>query len=267
VHIVVCIKQVPDPEMAPAQFRLDEEAKTAVPWPGSSLVLSPFDEQAVEAALRVREALGEARITLVCLGPESARAAIKSGLSLGADAGVLLSDPAFEGGDGTTTALALARAITKLAPFDLVLAGRQAADTDAGVVGYGLAHLLGVAAVTFAKDVRVEGDRVRVVRALTDGTETVEAPLPAVVTVSHELGPPRHASLRETMRAARKPLTEWNAAELGLHPSEVGRAGARCVVERLYAPVNDIVCEFVEGDTAEEKAAALVERLRRAEVL
>jgi len=267
VHIVVCIKQIPDPEMAPSQFRIDEEAKTAIPWPGSSLVLSPFDEQAVEAALRIRDALGEAKITLICLGSEHARVAIKAGLSLGADEGVLLSDPAFEGGDGTTTALVLSRAIGKLAPFDLILSGRQAADTDAGVVGCGLAELLSVAAVTFAKDVRIEDGRARVVRALADGTETVEAALPAVVTVSHELGPPRHASLRETMRAARKPVDAWTAADLGLQPSEVGQAGARRVVERQYVPTNDTACEFVEGATAQEQAAALIERLREADIL
>ena len=267
MHIIVCIKQIPDPEMAPSQFRIDEEAKTAVPWPGSSLVLSPFDEQAVEAALRVREALGEAKITLVCLGPESARTAIKAGLALGADEGVLLSDPAFEDGDATTTAVALARAIEKIAPYDLVLAGRQAADTDAGVVGCGVAELLGVAAITFARDVQIEDGRARIVRALADGTETVEAPLPLVVTVSHEIGPPRHASLRETMRAAKKPVEEWSTADLDLQPSEVGKAAARLVVERLYVPTSDATCEFVEGDTAQEQAAALVERLRGAEVL
>ncbi|MDP6786030.1 MAG: electron transfer flavoprotein subunit beta/FixA family protein [Rhodospirillales bacterium] len=267
MHIVVCIKQTPDPEMAPSQFRVDEEAGTAIPWPGSSLVPSPFDEQAVEAALRIRDTLGEARITLVCLGPEQARATLKAGLALGADQGVLLSDAAFEGGDGATTAVVLARAIAKLAPFDLILAGRQAADTDAGVVGCGVAELLDLAAVTLAKDVAVEDGGARVVRALADGTETVEAPLPLVVTVSHELGAPRHASLRETMRAAKKPIEAWSASDLDLQPAEVGRAGARCVVERLFVPASDVTCEFVEGATARDQAAALVERLRAAEVL
>ena len=267
VHIVVCIKQILDPEIAPGRFRVDADAKTVIPVPGLPPVISPFDEQAVEAALRVRDVLGEARITVVSLGPESARSVIKTALSLGADEGVLLTDPAFAGGDGYATALVLSAAIRKLGDYDLVLAGRQAADSDAGVVGCGIAELLGVPCVTFARDVRLDGRQVVVERVLEDGAETVEAPLPAVVTVAHELGSPRHASLRETMRAARKRVTAWTATDLGLDAARVGAAGARLVLERLYVPVNDTTFAFVEGNSPEELAVNLARRLRDAEVI
>ena len=174
---------------------------------GASLVMSPFDEQALEAALRIRDVLGDVKITVVSLGPDSAREVLKPGLSMGADEAVLLSDPAFEGTDSYTTALALAAAIKKIGEYALILAGRQAADWGAGVVGLGIAELLGIPAITFARDVQVHDRTVRVECVLQNGFETVEASLPAMVTISNELGEPRSPNLRQVMRAARKKAT------------------------------------------------------------
>lgn len=267
MHIVVCIKHVPSPEAAFSMFRIDEQAKKVIPAPGLQWVVSPFDEQAVEAALRIREKQPGTRISVMTLGPEAARNALKHGLAMGADDGVLLADAAFEDGDGYTTALTLAAAIRKLGSIDLVLAGRQAADWDAGVVGAGVAELLQVPLVSFARDVQVEGGAVRVERVLDDGTEVVEAPLPAVVTVSNELGAARAPNLRETMRAARKPVVVWSAADLGVPAGEVGAVGARCVRERVFVPVKDNRCEMVEGSSPEQQAAKLARRLREAKVI
>jgi electron transfer flavoprotein beta subunit len=267
MHIAVCVKHIPDPEAAFSQFRIDEEARQVVPAAGLPWVMSPFDEQALEAALRLREGHPGARITVLTLGAEAARNALKHGLAMGADDGVLLSDPAFEGGDGYATARALAAAVARLATVELVLAGRQAADWDAGVVGAGVAELLGWPLVSFAKDVRVESGTLRVERVLDDGDETIEAPLPAVVTVSNELGAARKPSLRETMRAARKPVATWGLSDLGLQPSAVGSAAARCVRERVFVPVKVSRCEMMEGATPEEQARQLAQRLREARVI
>lgn len=267
MRIVVCAKQVPDPEAAFGMFKVDEQARKVIPAPGLQLVMSPFDEQAVEAALRIRERQPDTRITVISLGPETARNAIKHGLAMGADEGVLLSDIAFEVADSYTTACTLAAAIRKLGGCDLVLTGRQAADWDAGVVGAGIGELLGVPVISFARDIRVESGTVRVERVLDDGTEIVEAPLPAVVTVSNELGAARTPSLRETMRAARKPIVAWSAADLGLRAGDVGVAGIRCVREWLFVPVHDNRCEMVEGASPEEQAAKLARRLREAKAI
>lgn len=267
MHIVVCVKLVPDPEAAFSQFKVDEQAKQVVPAPGLPWVMSPFDEQAVEAALRIRDMVADARITVMTLGADAARHALKHGLAMGADDGVLLADPLFDGGDGFTTALALSAATGMLGAVDLVLTGRQAADWDAGVVGAGVAELLGWPLVTFAKDVRVGGGLLRVERVLDDGDETVEVPLPAVVTVSNELGAARKPSLRETMRAARKPVAARSAADLGLLPDAAGGAGARCVRERVFVPVKNSRCEIVEGATPDEQAMRLAQRLREAKVI
>lgn len=268
MHIIVCIKQILNPDIATTVFRVDEEAKRVVPLPGLSPVISPFDAQAVEAAMRIKDTGGDGvKITVMTMGPEGDRAVLKTGLAMGADEGVLLADAAFEGADSTTTARVLAAAIRKTGDADLILTGRQAADGDDGVVGLGLAELLRRPAITFAKDIQSTNGMVRVVRVLEDGFETMEAPLPAVVTVAHEIGKPRYSSLRETMRAAKKPVHAWTASDLDLDPREIGGAGMRRILERLYIPVKTIECEFIDGETPEDTAAKLVQRLREVDVI
>ena len=266
MHIVVCVKQVPNPEIAASQFRVDEAARRVAPLPGTALVMSPFDEQALEAALRLRDGGLAARITVLTLGPDSARSTLKHGLAMGADDAVLIPDAGCDPGNGHVTARVLAAAIQKMRA-DLVLAGRQAADWDAGVVGCGIAELLHLPVVTFARSVAVQDGSVRVERVVEDGLDVVEAVLPAVVTVSNELGKARAPSLRETMRAARKPVATWPVADLAIDAGVLARDAARRVLERLFIPVADNRCEFIGGETPEAQAANLVRRMRESKVL
>ncbi len=259
MRIAVLIKQVPNPEALAAVIRIDETARTAVLPPGHPSVTSPFDEQALEAALRIRDQLGpEVAITAITLGPASARDALKHALALGADDAVHLLDPALTGADAWVTAHALAAAIRRLGPIDLVLAGRQAADWDAGVVALGVAEILGLPSIGFACDVQSTAEAIRVERVLQDGFETFEASYPVLVTVSNELGEVRKPSLRETMRAARKPVAVWSAAEIGLAPEH---RSPRRTLARLYLPQKQAQCELIEGATAAERAARLAQRL------
>ena len=267
MHIVVCVKQIPDPEAAFSMLKVDAQAKKVVPAAGLQLVMSPFDEQALEAALRIRESVGQAKITALSVGPESARNTLKHALAMGADEAVLVSDAALTEAGAEATALALARAIAQMGTVDLILTGRQAADWDAGVVGCGLAELLGLPVVTFACKVEVSARAARVERVLADGFETIETELPAVVTVSNELGAARAPSLRETMRAARKPLALRSASEIGLAADEINRVVARRVRERLYVPVKDSRCELITGADEAAQAAALAQRLREARLI
>ena len=159
MKIVVCVKQIQDPEIPAAQFRIDEEAKVLIPVSGLSPVLSPFDEQAVEAALRIRDSgrNSDIEITIVTIASKGSRAAIKGALALGADNAVLLSEPTFDGSGGYVTARNLAETIRAIGDVDLILTGRQAADGDAGVVGLGIAEILDIPAITFACDVQTNG--------------------------------------------------------------------------------------------------------------
>jgi electron transfer flavoprotein beta subunit len=267
MHFVVCAKQIPDPETPPSAFRIDEAKNEVIPAPGISPVLSQFDGMAAEAALRIVEAAGEGNITVISLGKESAQAAIKQVLAMGADEALLLDDDAFEGGDWYTTARVLATAIQKLGDVDAVFCGRQAADWDMGQVGLGIAELLGWPSAIIAKDVRIEDGKMHVQRVLADGYETVAMPLPAVVTISNEIGDPRYPKLQQIMQAARKTVTRLSADELGLDASTVGDAGARLKLERLFIPVVEGDVEIMEGETPQEQAQALAAALREAKIL
>ena len=262
MNIIVCVKQIPDPETPASSFRVDEAAKKVIPAQGIPPVVNPYDPQATEAALRLREAAGGGKITVVSLGPDSARDAIKHALAMGADEGVLLRDDAFEGIDNFQTALALAKAIEKIGEYDLILMGRAAADWDMGVVPMGVAMLLGIPCVSIAKAIEAVDGKVRVIRVLDDGFQTVEAPLPAVVSVSNEFGEPRYPQLRQIMLAAKKTVQVWSAADLGLSAEEVGEANRWLKLEALYVPKVETQVEIIEGDTPEEKARNLVQKLR-----
>jgi electron transfer flavoprotein beta subunit len=265
VRIVVLVKQVPNPEALGAVMRVDEGACRLVLPPGHPMVMSPFDEQALEAALRIRDRLGaEVAITALTLGPESARAVLKHALSLGADDAVHLLDPAFDGADGYVTARALAAALRQLGTIDLILAGRQAADWDAGVVALGVAEMLDLPSISFACAVDASTESIRVERVLADGFETLETALPALVTVSNELGEVRKPNLRETMRAARKPVVARSAAEIGMDASQLT---PRRKLARLYLPQKQTRCEWIEAATAAERGARLAQRLHAERLL
>lgn len=269
MHIVVLIKQIFDPDVATTVFRIDEEAKAIIPLPGVSPVISPFDEQAVEAAMRIKDANSEkaagpentVKITVMTLGEETARVAIKGELAKGPDEGLILSDPSFKNADSVLTANILASAIRKLGNVDLIIAGRQAADRDLGVVGLGVAQLLDIPAVTYACDLKVVDGVLQIERVLDDGTEKVQTQLPALVTISHELGKPRYAGLRETMRAARKPINLWDASDLEFDAKI--QYGRQCL-EKLFIPDSKIECELINGETPNEIALQLASRLKEA---
>ena len=264
MHIAVCVKQVPDWDIPPSSFKVDEGAKKVVPPPGVAAVTSQFDAIAVEAAMRIKDAGADAKVTVISMGPATARETIKQGLAMGGDEGVLLIDDAFANLDSVGTATVLSSAIKKLGDVDLVLTGRQAVDWDFGVTGTLIAEMLGAPVITFAKAVSVADGRVSVERVLPDAFETVEASLPAVVTVSNELGEPRYPKLPQIMAAGRKQVTQWGAADLGI---DVAALAPRLTLERLYVPVSDTKVEIMQGDTPEEQALALARKLKEAKLI
>jgi electron transfer flavoprotein beta subunit len=267
MHLVVCAKQIPDPETPPAAFRIDAAKNEVIPAQGIAPVLSPFDAQAAEAALRIKEQDGSGKVTVISLGKESAQAAIKQVLAMGADEGVLLSADEFQGGDSYATAHALAAAIRKLGDVDAVFCGRQAADWDMGQVGLGIAEELGWPSAIIAKDVKADAGAFVVQRVLADGFETVKMAGPAVITVSNELGDPRYPKLQQIMQAARKTVTTWTPADLGLQASEIGAAGARLKLEKLFQPPAGGEVQIMEGETPADQAKALAQALRDAKII
>ncbi len=157
MNIIVCVKQVIDPEAPPASFKIDAATNTVVPPSGVSLVLDPYAEYAVEAALKIKDTVG-GKITAISLGTEQLRDVVKKPLSMGADELILLEEEAFAGGDSWSTAYALAMAIKKIGDYDLILCGREASDWNAGQVGSGIAEILGLPSATLAKKIDVADD-------------------------------------------------------------------------------------------------------------
>ena len=264
VSIAVLAKQVVDPEMPMAAFRIDADAKAVVPPPNIPPVVNGFDENAVEAALQVKDAQ-EAAVTVISTGTAFALDVMKKPLSMGADELVLLQDDAFPNSiDSFFTAQLLAAAIRKLGGFDLIICGRQASDWDNAQVPLGVAEILGLSCIALGKKVEVKDDKVSVERITSDGYEVVEAPLPALVTVSNELGQPRYPTLRGIMAATRKRPTIWSAADLGADASQLE---PRVTLQELFVPVRDQQCEIIKGDDAADAGRQLALKLREAKLI
>ena len=266
MNIIVCVKQVIDPEAPPASFKIEAASGKVVPPPGVSPVVDPYGEYAVEAALKIKDATG-GKITVLSLGVNLLRNVIKKPISMGADELVLLEDDAFIEGDSWSTAHALAMAIKKIGEFDLVLCGREASDTNAGQVGSGIAEILGVPSVTLAKKIDSINGKAKVERVTADGYEVLEISLPALITVSNEVGEPRYPGIKGIMAAKKKEPIVWKPADIGVEPSQIGAAGRRSQPLKLFQPVREGKCEVIPGETPEEAGANLASKLREAKIL
>ena len=267
MDMIVCCKQVLDPEAPPASFKVDAATNKVIPPQGVPPVISPFDEQAVEAALRIKDAQKGGNVTVISLGVNLLRDVVKKPLSMGADELILLEDAAYVDGDSWSTAYALAMAIKKVGKFDLIFCGRQAADWDSGQVGLGIAEILGLPSVTVAKKIDPMDGKARVERITADGYEVLVVPLPAVITVTNELGAARYPTIKGIMTAKRKEPVVWKPADIGAEPGKLGAAGRRTKVTQLFQPVKEAKCEIITGDTPEEAAAKLALALRAAKAL
>ncbi len=209
MKIVVTVKQIPDPNGAP---RLTADNRMAR---DGEVVLDPGDEYGIEAALKIKEAAGEAEVVLISMGPAKAADAIRKGLSMGADRAIHVTDDGLAGSDALTTAQVLAAAIKGESP-DLVICGTESTDGSTGMVPPMLAELLGFPQLTFAKQVAVSGGKVSVQRQTENGYDKVEADTPALVTVTAGVGEPRYASLKGIMAARSKEVRKVGLGDLGL---------------------------------------------------
>lgn len=260
MNIIVCVKQTPD---TAATLTIKDGAAS---WGEAPLVLNPWDEYAVEEALRTKEAHGGA-VTALCLGPEEAQEALKQALAMGCDEAILIRDSAFDAADSLVTSRALAAAIEKAAPTDLVFFGKAAVDSDTGVTGPQVARRLGwpslnlVAAVT---DLDPGASSITVQRLLEEGRQVVRSPLPAVVSVVKEINEPRYPSFMGIRKASKAEIPNWDAAELGIDgPPEP----ALTWPEIILPTKSETACEIIEGSDPAEIAAKLADRLIEEKVI
>jgi electron transfer flavoprotein beta subunit len=255
LKIAVCVKQVPESQakrIDPATKRLDRSGEGA---------LNSFDANAIEEALRVKEASGDGEVVLVSLGPERALDSLRKGLAMGADRVVLVSDEAAAGSDLVATSLALAKALER-EEADLILFGQQASDSDGAVLWAAVADRLRLPLVSQAAELTVGDGTVRVKRQTEFGYDVIDAPLPAVVAVSDAINEPRYPSLKGIMGAKKKPQESVSASELGIDAAQLGEAGSKTEVLALGDPPAraDTVKLEDDGSGAQKIADFLAEK-------
>ncbi len=249
MRIVACIKQIPDP----AEAKMDPETGT-IKREGVKSILNPFDEFALEEALRIKERIGKGETIAITMGPPQAEEVLRHALAMGFDKAILLSDRAFAGSDTLATSYVLYKAIEKIGDVDLVLCGRQALDGDTGQVGPGLATRLGFSQVTYVGKVREvdpEERKVVVERFLEDGKEVVEARLPALLTVLKDINQPRYPTIIQIKRAQKAQIPVWGKDDLGCEEDKVGLDGSPTKVVRIFTPEIKKKGEVIKGDPDE----------------
>jgi electron transfer flavoprotein beta subunit len=248
MKIVVCVKHVPD-----AQGDRGFTADTTTDRDSVDGLLSELDEYAVEEAVRLKEAQDDVEVVALTIGPADARDALKKALQMGADSAVHVSDDGIAGSDAVGTSLVLAKALQH-AGFDLVLTGMASTDGGMGVVPAMVAERLGLPQVTYAAEVTLTDQVVRIKRDGDASTETIEAALPALVSVTDQINEPRYPSFKGIMAAKKKPVEDWTLADIGVEAGEVGldAAWSRALDAQARPPKQAGTVVTDEGDGAEK---------------
>ncbi len=256
MNVVVCIKQVPET----GAIKLTGPVQT-LKREGVNMIVNPFDQYAIEEAIRIKERDG-GTITAVCMGEAKGKEAVREAIAMGADAGMLLADPAFTDSDTLGTARVLAQGLKRLEGATLIILGRQAVDGASGQVGPQLAEELGVPHLTNVRKIlELRPDYLKVERLLEVGVEVAETSLPALITVVKEINEPRLPSLKGIMRAKKTEITTYGAADLGVDASQVGAAGAMMQVVEYAPPPARGKGELIQGEV-QEQVHTLVAKLR-----
>lgn len=259
MNLVVCVKQILDPEMPPQDFSIDQKAKVAIQGK-ASLVMSTFDEIGVEVALKLREKINDIKIVALTVGPESAEDVLRKSLAMLVDEAMHIQTDDQSKLDSFTTAVLLASAIRTLDEIDLVICGRQAGDTDAGQVGLLLAEELGLPTVTAVTEIEPQKNRLRLRRDSDRGVEIVECSGPVCITVTNSVtNVPRVAKVKNIIASHRKNIKRFSAEEL--LSSKTLQDLARVEIDNLFIPKREIECEIIPGEEADELAEGLLNKL------
>ena len=255
MNIVVLVKQVP----AVSDVVIDKTNHNLVRV-GAPTMLNPVDFHAIEAALSIKEAVG-GTVTMVSMGTANAADAMREGIALGADRGFLLTDERMAGSDTLATGKILAKAIEKIGDVDLVLTGKKSTDGDTGQIPPAVAQHLGMALVSYAESVSVDGTVLKAVRQNHDGIETVEAPPPAVCSVLEKANTPRQPNIKGKMKAKKVVFDVWRLEDLALDAAEAGKAGSATEVTELFAPEPHPTGIMISGDDEAQAVKELVKIL------
>lgn len=260
--IIVCIKVVPDPEGPRSAYELHCEEKKVVAI-GIPPVISPYDENALEMAVALKDQLG-GKVVALNMSEKALTPVLKKALSVGADELILLEDPVFKDLTSFSAAQVLSSAIKRISDFDLVLTGRQATDWDSGQTGLLIAEMLNIPGINLAQKTVLRDGTITVERLKRQGSEVIMASTPALLTVSSEAGDLRLPTLKDIQDARKKPVTTWRSNDLNIEASSLR---AKNIVALRPPIATKRSCAFIEGDSAYEKGENLVLRLRHDRVL
>lgn len=262
MEIIVCVKQVPDT----TEVKIDPVTNTLIRQ-GVPSIVNPFDKNAVEAALQLKEKHG-GKVTVISMGPPQAKEALKECLAMGADEAILISDRAFGGADTLATSYALAAAIRKIGKYDVIFCGKQAIDGDTAQVGPETAEHLGIAQITYVADMKVDGDTIRVEREHEDGYEVIEAKTPLMISViKSAVYEPRFPTVKGTMKANRAEIPVWSAADVNADEEKIGLKGSPTKVNKIFSPPQRTQGTVIQKDTARDAVAELMEKLAEAKIV
>lgn len=262
MNIVVCIKQVPD---SAATLTVGADGKVA--WGDSPLVVNPFDEYALEEALKLKEKHG-GKVTALTMGQEGAKEALKTAIAMGCEEAILLSDAAYAGADTLVTTYVLAQAIKKIGNVDMVLFGQASIDGQSGQTCASVARHLGVNLLTYVAriaELDPAAGKITVERLLEEGKQVVASKLPVVMSVVKGINEPRYPSFMGIRKAAKANIPTWSAAEIGADPA---RLTAAVKWSRVFPPPpREGKCEIVSGDSPAQIAAALADKIIAEKIL
>lgn len=260
MNIIVCIKQVPDT----AEIKINPETNTLM-REGVPSIINPFDLNAVEAALKIRDQEG-GKVTVLTMGPPQAETSLRDAIAMGADEAVLLSDKAFAGSDTWATSYTLARAIEKLGA-DIIFCGKQAIDGDTAQVGPETAEFLNIPHISYIRKIEEVTDKsIRVQRLMDEGYDVVESSLPVLLTVVKELNEPRMPSLKGKMAAKKAEIKVMGFADIEADENNLGLKGSPTQVRNIFAPEMKAERKMIEG-SPDEQVDSLISELKEIKCL
>jgi len=260
MRIIVCIKQVPDTN----QMKFDRETYSLI-RDGVPFIINPFDENAIEAGLQLKEKYG-GEVTVISMGPPQVAESLRHAIAMGADKAILLSDRRFALADTLATSYTLATAIRKIGDYDLLLFGKQSIDSDTAQVGPSVADLLNLPQITYTRKIQIENGKVIAERVLEGYSEVVESSLPTVLTVGREINKPRHPSLKGVLKAKKIDIPVWTPDDINADPMRIGKIGSATIVTGTFTPSLKGDNEQITG-TPEEIAEILFAKLRHQNVI
>ena len=267
MEILVCVKQVPDT----AEVKIDPEKHTVI-RAGVPNIFNPFDQNALEAALQLKDSQG-ARVTLLSMGPPQAEDVLREGLAMGADDAYLLTDRKVGGSDTLATGYCLAQAVRKVAElqgieqFDIVLCGKQAIDGDTAQVGPQIATELGTPQITHAAEINVDGTTVRVKQQNEEGYIVTEAQFPVLITAVKELNEPRFPTIRGTMKAKKREIPHLSADDIKVDETKIGLKGSPTMVRKIFTPPQRTQGLVIKEEDPNAAVSVLMEKLTAQKII